>query len=118
MRYEPMTNVKHHEKNACSRCCGPRDREGQRYCRSCHSAYMKEKRPKYKDLPEKEKKKNIARSYARMYQRRGKLIQKPCGRCGSENSEKHHPDYDKPLTVEWLCRPCHAEHHNGTGGNQ
>jgi hypothetical protein len=25
----------------CSRCGGPRDRPGQRYCRSCHAAYKR-----------------------------------------------------------------------------
>ncbi len=35
--------------------------------------------------------------------------------CESCNKEKfvegHHPDYDKPLEVEWLCKKCHTELH-------
>lgn len=32
-----------------------------------------------------------------------------CEGCGKESRlEKHHPDYDKPLAVLWLCKPCHA----------
>lgn len=27
---------------SCSRCGNPRDRKGQRYCRSCHAAYARE----------------------------------------------------------------------------
>ena len=41
-------------------------------------------------------------SYAK---HKGKLIPKPCQVCGSEeNIEAHHPDYSKPLEVEWYCR--------------
>jgi transcriptional regulator with XRE-family HTH domain len=36
-----------------------------------------------------------------------------CQRCGSSaKTEAHHPDYAKPLAVEFLCRKCHrsADH--------
>jgi hypothetical protein len=29
-----------------------------------------------------------------------------CGRVG--RLERHHPDYDLPKLVTWLCKPCHA----------
>ena len=33
-----------------------------------------------------------------------------CSNCGSkERLQRHHPDYDKPLEVVILCRPCHKE---------
>lgn len=51
-----------------------------------------------------------ARAYANVYQRRGKLVPKPCEVCGDE-AQKHHEDYSKPLQVMWLCRGCHVEHH-------
>ena len=36
-----------------------------------------------------------------------------CERCGSnENLQKHHPDYNKPLCVEILCRNCHTKIHS------
>jgi hypothetical protein len=36
-----------------------------------------------------------------------------CERCPTvaDNTVAHHHDYDKPLDVEWLCRPCHGKHH-------
>lgn len=49
-----------------------------------------------------------------MAQSRGKLRPEPCRRCGAEPAEKHHPDYEKPLEVEWLCRSCHRRMHTLT----
>lgn len=59
-----------------------------------------------------QRKKDNCRSYAYVYLKRGKFVRKPCERCGSENSQMHHPDYSKPLLVVWLCREHHlALHH-------
>jgi hypothetical protein len=62
-------------------------------------------------LSPEERRKDNARSYAGVYKRRGKLEQRPCQRCGSPDSQMHHHDYDRPLDVVWLCRPCHALEH-------
>lgn len=90
----------------CSTCGEPNDRVPQRYCRSCHAAYMRDFRFRTPLTPEQRRKMN-SRSYANSYQRRGKLIPEPCAVCGSEDAQKHHPDYDRPLYVVWLCRNCH-----------
>jgi hypothetical protein len=45
--------------------------------------------------------------------RLGRII-KPasCEKCkGTNNIEAHHPDYEKPLDVSWLCRDCHRALH-------
>ena len=50
---------------------------------------------------------------------KGVITQKPCENCGHAGTMKdgrsdvqaHHPDYNKPLDVIWLCQKCHHEWH-------
>jgi hypothetical protein len=60
-----------------------------------------------KNHPEKTKAGNDVRHAIE----RGELIRQPCLICGVENTQAHHPDYSKPLHVEWLCRAHHGERH-------
>lgn len=48
--------------------------------------------------------------------RRGLLIPAPCEVCGEAKTEAHHPDYDRPLLVQWLCRKHHRAVHYRKGG--
>ena len=41
----------------------------------------------------------------------GKLFKEACITCGNQKSQAHHPDYNKPLLVVWLCRKCHQLEH-------
>ena len=41
----------------------------------------------------------------------GSLLREPCEVCGAEKVDAHHDDYSKPLSVRWLCRKHHLEHH-------
>jgi len=45
----------------------------------------------------------------------GRLIRQPCEVCDDVETHGHHDDYTKPLTVRWLCRKHHAEHHRAFG---
>lgn len=42
--------------------------------------------------------------------RDGKLKRQPCWVCGSK-AHAHHPDYDRPLDVVWLCPAHHKQAH-------
>ena len=42
--------------------------------------------------------------------RSGLLKKQPCWVCGSD-AVAHHPDYDRPLDVVWLCQSHHKQAH-------
>lgn len=42
----------------------------------------------------------------------GTLKPEPCQKCGKPKAQAHHPDYARPLDVEWLCPKCHSQLHN------
>lgn len=85
--------------------CGEVRCAGQRYCKTCHAAYMRRWRKTHRLVGEARRKMNC-RSYAGVYQRRGHLKSQPCIFC-CEPAEKHHPDYSRPLLVIWMCRTHH-----------
>jgi hypothetical protein len=53
----------------------------------------------------------MARWYTKRMVRNGKIQQQPCAVCGKAESEIHHPDYNQPLLIVWLCPQCHRELH-------
>jgi hypothetical protein len=95
---------------ACSKCGTQHDRKGQKYCASCHAAYMREWR-KTHELNDGHRQRDIARSIASVAKKRGKLSPEPCRVCGHPDSQMHHPDHELPRLVVWLCRPCHLAWH-------
>lgn len=44
--------------------------------------------------------------------RSGLMTNLPCFTCGELKVEAHHPDYDSPLDVIWLCNKHHNEVHH------
>lgn len=54
-----------------------------------------------------------ARSTARYEIRKGRLQRQRCWRCGDPQTEMHHPNYDYPLMIIWLCRKHHVDLHYG-----
>lgn len=53
-----------------------------------------------------------ARAKVRYAVKTGRLKKLPCDDCGDPKSQGHHPDYNKPLEVIWLCDRHHKELHN------
>ena len=50
-----------------------------------------------------------ARARLRQAVRSGRIERQPCEVCSAARAEAHHPDYQQPLAVRWLCRRCHAD---------
>jgi|SRR3990167_8948039 len=44
--------------------------------------------------------------------KRGVIERSNCKVCNKPNALAHHPNYDEPLSVEWLCAEHHSKHHN------
>lgn len=61
-------------------------------------------------MNERYPKRYTARNVLRAAVRDGKVSVLPCFVCGGK-AEAHHPDYDRPLDVVWLCPPHHREAH-------
>jgi hypothetical protein len=73
------------------------------------AVYMRKWRSTH-PLTKEQRIKDNARSYANVYKQRGLLIEEPCKVCGGK-AQMHHPDYRRPLAVEWLCEEHHAYLH-------
>lgn len=97
-------------KPTCSRGDKAKEVIDRAYCRACNALYARQWR-KCHPRTDEQRRKHSARMLAWRYSLRDKLRQKPCRHCGESKSERHHPDYARPLYVAWLCRPCHLKVH-------
>lgn len=69
-------------------------------------------------MTDQQKKQRARREVANAL-RQGWLVRpQECEKCGRSHKriEAHHPSYDQPLAVEWLCRPCHGMAHGHEPG--
>lgn len=104
--------------NKCKDCAKEQNIKNRNANLEYYRAYDKER-----DTPERQYSRGNARrsenplKYRARYLtnnalRDGRLIRKPCNKCGSvENIEAHHEDYNKPLEILWLCKEHHQEIH-------
>lgn len=105
---------------SCRLCLKERDRarypkEKERRKQN-HADYMASTKGKevHKAAVEKWKQQNKVKRAANVLLgnavRSGKIVPLPCWICG-EKAEAHHPDYDQPLSVIWLCPSHHKQAH-------
>ena len=76
-----------------------------------HDEKTTNKRAKQKEWEARNPEKVKARIMVGVAIKRGDLTRLPCEVCGSFPTDGHHDDYSKPLSVRWLCRNHHIEHH-------
>lgn len=101
-------------KLTCSNCGLYKEAErafSSGYCRECSNQHKSIVRPTYAQLSPEEKKKCNVRSLTNYYLKKGIIKRQPCEVCDYEITQFHHEDYDKPLQVKSLCRPCHLDEH-------
>ena len=70
--------------------------------------YHREYAKKWKVAHRKE---NLAQHKLRHAVKSGKIKKQPCEFCENKKSMAHHFDYDKPLSVIWVCQSCHQKIH-------
>ena len=89
-------------------------------CQACYSGYRRDILPTIEQhayrnggMPIQEKQKRIkARSDLNHAVKQGKVKKVSCQKCGSKYSQAHHPNYNNPLNVQWLCQSCHWNLHS------
>ena len=89
------------ERSKCKVCVKPVRRMRNTYCsRSCRN----------KELGFQQR--GIA-SYSGLYWQLQKLYPnpEPCVLCGKRGEHRHHPDYNRPFDIVWLCESCHHKLH-------
>jgi hypothetical protein len=61
------------------------------------------------------RKKIVAYDYVRRAMKEGTLRRpETCSVCGAKDGiVQHHPNYDRPLHVRWVCKSCHQKIHSG-----
>jgi hypothetical protein len=93
-------------------------RRGKRSCETClrvrARGYSKRRRDAGLAIKDTADQKVQARLKLQRAVRSGRVIKpKNCSKCGAEESgyrmHGHHPDYNKPYDVEWLCSRCHGD---------
>lgn len=81
-------------------------------CKDCSNKDIEECLRKRRERdPEKCESQRMAKILFQRAIRKGILVREPCSVCGESPTDGHHPDYSKPLEIQWLCRKHHRALH-------
>ena len=96
-----------------------RIKQMKKWVRANREKRRKYKRAYYKTKNGKEAVKRAVKKYEaknrekkKAWAARNYIELQPCVKCGKEPTHRHHPDYDKPMEVVFLCPLHHKEVHN------
>ena len=108
----------------CKKCGNKQTRECQRSTTSANPIIVKEKK-KLRYMLQKEQRNKLKTIYRKTHKeiiraeaaanrafKKGIITKKSCEKCGNEETVMHHRDYALPLSVMWLCIPCHVREHH------
>jgi hypothetical protein len=99
-------------RSYCADCERELSREAGREFRARNPDYFMFKQREYVADPANAQKIKAREQVRQAVKQFGLVLPKACEKCGSDaDLQKHHEDYNKPLDVVVLCRPCHAKLH-------
>jgi hypothetical protein len=89
----------------------------RQFCKSCQDKIVREKtfylrdyQRKYQKNPKNKVKIDARRMFHKALKTGQMIKEDKCEQCDSKsNIEAHHPDYNFPLQVMWLCKKCHFQ---------
>jgi hypothetical protein len=84
-----------------------------------HRNYQKLHQERYNEHSRRQRLKRKLQLRAKNLAYKHCVLGEKCEHCGSTNNlQKHHPDYSKPLEIVTLCRDCHRAIHGRTLGSK
>lgn len=86
-------------------------KERRQYERKYYHKHLSKYREYAKKYQKNHRKEHLANVKLNQALVKGKIKKLPCAICQTEKAIAHHPNYNKPLEVIWLCKSCHEKLH-------
>jgi hypothetical protein len=101
-------DLKHRNRKFCSLKCRNTGQFNPSYKGSAKTAYQRKE-----ESIARHWEKHLCRKRFKYAFDKGRIARLPCHFCAAIETEAHHSDYSKPLSVVWLCRQHHVDVHAG-----